>query len=33
VNLKCDLTALQKEMREVAKVLGADLKAPQAKKK
>lgn len=33
VNLKCDLGALQKEMREVAKVLGADLKAPQAKKK
>jgi len=33
VNLKCDLAALQKEMREVAKVLGADLKAPQAKKK
>lgn len=33
VNLKCDLGALQKEMREVAKVLGADLKAPQVKKK
>jgi hypothetical protein len=33
VNLKCDLSALQKEMREVAKVLGADLKTPQAKKK
>lgn len=33
VNLKCDLAALQKEMREVAKVLGANLNAPQVKKK
>jgi len=32
VALKCDLSALQKEMREVAKVMGGTLKAPTTKK-
>ena len=31
VNLKCDLADLQKELRSVAKSLGADLKAPAKK--